>query len=95
MGGAVTVDTAQLREGAEVLSEASDDRPTTETTASDLGSAVAGKAFEKFEQYWPPSRSLLTSSVVAITRALQAAADTHERRDAQDATAFQAVDRAI
>ncbi|WP_090039267.1 MULTISPECIES: hypothetical protein [unclassified Leifsonia] len=95
MSEEVAVDTGQLRAAAQVLAQASDPRRMSGVEASYLGSAVAADAFERFEEYWPPARSLLTSSVDAMKRALIAAADGYERRDTEDAQQFQRGIRAV
>jgi hypothetical protein len=95
MSRVVKVEPGRLRAGAELLSQACERRPQADVDAGELGSSIARNAFERFGEYWSSPRTLLGDSTDAMTRALRAAADAYERRDAEDASTLQATVHAI
>ena len=88
MGGSVSVDVGQLKSGAKALKEAATgSRPSADE--SDLfGSAVARGAVSRFEGYWVRGQSTVDELLAGLAGALSQAAESYQRRDAEDAEAL-------
>lgn len=88
MTRAVAVDTAQLRRGAKALKGAATGPRASADESDGFGSAVARGAVSRFEGYWVRGQSTVDELVAGLAGALSQAADSYERRDAEDAEAL-------
>ncbi|MEY9954271.1 hypothetical protein [Leifsonia sp. EB34] len=88
MTKAVAVDTAQLRAGAKKLKGAATGSRPSADGSDGFGSSVARGAVSRYEGYWVRGQSTVDELVAGLGGALDQAADTYHRRDAEDAAAF-------
>ena len=95
MGTTVGADTEHLRASAQTLAEANQDRRGPLMDPDGVGSQRSASALERFDGYWHPGRLALMDSVDALAHVLRTAANTFERRDAEDAKAFGGAARAF
>ena len=88
MARAVAVDTAQLTAGAKALKEAATGSRPSADESDGFGSEVARGAVSRFEGYWVRGQSTVDELVTGLAGALSQAADSYQRRDAEDASAL-------
>ncbi|GAB3579848.1 hypothetical protein GCM10027406_18580 [Leifsonia lichenia] len=85
---AIGVDADQLRSGAEALKGAATGSRSSADESDGFGAAVALGAVSRFEGYWVRGQSTVDELVAGLGGALDQAAETYLRRDAEDAHAF-------
>lgn len=82
---AVGVDAAVLRAGAASLEGAVMGRRPSAMEGMGFGSPVGLAAVERFESYWVPGQTAVDDLIGTLAGALEQAAASYERRDADDA----------
>jgi|GEM_PF-1416922 len=85
MSGKVSVDIAELREGARALKGLPEAPARPAVSMGDLGSARADAAFERYYPTWSSECSTAAQSVEKLSAILRSSADTYVRRDEEAA----------
>lgn len=88
MGRTVSVDAGQLKTGANALKGATTGARPSADESDGFGSSVARGAVSRFEGYWVRGQSTVDELVAGLAGALSQAADSYQRRDAEDAEAL-------
>ncbi|WP_158862949.1 hypothetical protein [Leifsonia sp. AG29] len=95
MSRAVSVDPDHLREQATELDWLSRRHVSERLDSSGLGTGWARGSFEEFSAYWFSGTSVLADNLSTLAAALRRAAETADRRDADDAKALRGNPRAF
>ena len=88
MSGRISVDIAELRDGASELEGAPGAPAKVTIGMGDLGSRRADAAFEHYYPTWSSECSSAARSVQKLSAMLRSAADEYARRDTEAATAI-------